>query len=127
VIAVLILLAAAGLFIYRRSLFHTSATQRALTRLTFDPGLQIGVTWSPDGRYIAYGSNRSGKFDNWLQQVSGGNPVQITKGPGNTFESPGPTVPRQIPDVELSLTQDKLVLTMEELSGSIWVLDNVGP
>jgi hypothetical protein len=36
-------------------------------------------------------------------------------------------VPRQIEDVELSLTQDKLVLTMEELSGSIWVLDNVGP
>jgi hypothetical protein len=30
-----------------------------------------------------------------------------------------------IPNVELSLTQDKLVLTMEERSGSIWVLDNV--
>ena len=86
VIAVLILLAAAGLFIYPRSLFHTSATQRALTRLTFDPGLQIGVTWSPDGRYIAYGSNRSGKFDIWLQQVSGGDPVQITKGPGNNWQ-----------------------------------------
>ena len=27
--------------------------------------------------------------------------------------------------VGLSLTQDKLVLTLEEQSGSIWVLDNV--
>ena len=27
--------------------------QRALTRLTFDDGLQFGATWSPDGRYIA--------------------------------------------------------------------------
>ena len=34
-------------------------------------------------------------------------------------------VPRSIADVELSLNQDKLVLTMQELSGSIWVLDNV--
>jgi hypothetical protein len=32
-----------------------------------------------------------------------------------------------IQDVELLLTQDKLVLTMEELSGSIWLLDNVAP
>ena len=35
-------------------------------------------------------------------------------------------VPRKIDDVELSLSQDKLALTMEERSGSIWVLDNVG-
>jgi hypothetical protein len=42
------------------------------------------------------------------------------------FDSPGPTVPRQIQDVELSITQDKLVLTMEEPSGSIWLLDDVG-
>jgi hypothetical protein len=31
----------------------------------------------------------------------------------------------QIQAAELSLTQDKLVLTMEDRSGSIWVLDNV--
>jgi hypothetical protein len=30
-----------------------------------------------------------------------------------------------MPPVGLSLTQDKLVLTMAEESGSIWVLDNV--
>jgi hypothetical protein len=34
-------------------------------------------------------------------------------------------VPKYIYPVELSLTQDKLVLTMEKRSGSIWVLDNV--
>ena len=43
------------------------------------------------------------------------------------FDSPGPTVPKEIQDVELSLTQDKLVLTMEEVSGSIWLLENVAP
>ena len=60
--------------------------QRALTRLTFDEGLQMDPTWSPDGRYIAYTSDRGGKFDVWVQQVSGGNPVQITKGPGHHWQ-----------------------------------------
>jgi WD40-like Beta Propeller Repeat len=60
--------------------------QRALTRLTFDDGLQIGATWSPDGRFIAYSSNRRGKFDIWVQQVSGCDPVQITKGPGQNWQ-----------------------------------------
>jgi Tol biopolymer transport system component/DNA-binding winged helix-turn-helix (wHTH) protein len=60
--------------------------QRVLTRVTFDSGLQIGATWSPDGRYIAYASNRGGKFDIWLQQVSGGDPVQVTKGPAANWE-----------------------------------------
>jgi hypothetical protein len=36
-------------------------------------------------------------------------------------------IPNWIPIVELSLNQEKLVLTMAEVSGSIWVLDNVGP
>jgi Tol biopolymer transport system component/DNA-binding winged helix-turn-helix (wHTH) protein len=83
---VLVLLAAAGFFIYRRLRVPASSTQRALTRLTFDDGLQIGATWSPDGRFIAYSSNRGGKFDIWVQQVSGGDPIQITKGPGPNWQ-----------------------------------------
>lgn len=34
-------------------------------------------------------------------------------------------VPRGISPGALSLTQDKLVLTLEEVSGGIWVFDNV--
>ncbi len=60
--------------------------QRALTRLTFDDGLQFGATWSPDGRYIAYSSDRGGKLDVWVKQVSGGDPIQITKGKGNNWQ-----------------------------------------
>ena len=83
---VLVLLAGAGFFIYKRLRVPASSAQRALTRLTFDDGLQIGATWSPDGRFIAYSSNRGGKFDIWVQQVSGGDPVQITKGPGHNWQ-----------------------------------------
>jgi Tol biopolymer transport system component/DNA-binding winged helix-turn-helix (wHTH) protein len=60
--------------------------QRALTRLTFDEGLQMDPTWSPDGRYIAYSSDRGGKYDIWVQQVGSGNPVQVTKGPGHHWQ-----------------------------------------
>jgi len=46
----------------------------------------MGATWSPDGRYVAYSSDRGGKFDVWVQQVSGGDPVQVTKRPGHNWQ-----------------------------------------
>jgi len=87
-VVLFVFLASAGLFIYKRLHSGSSAStkQRALTRLTFDDGLQLGATWSPDGRFLAYSSNRGGKFDIWVQQVSGGDPVQITKGPGQNWQ-----------------------------------------
>jgi Tol biopolymer transport system component/DNA-binding winged helix-turn-helix (wHTH) protein len=81
----LALLGVAGWLTYKRPV-PTSSTQRALTRITFDDGLQIGATWSPDGRFIAYSSDREGKFDIWVQQVSGGDAVKITKGPANNWQ-----------------------------------------
>jgi len=58
-----------------------SSSQLELRPLTFDSGLQDNPTWSPDGRYIAYASDRAGNFDIWVKQVSGGNPIQITESP----------------------------------------------
>src|SRR5262252_1950854 len=80
------LLGAGGFWIYKGRESPSVPYQRTLTRLTFDEGLQFGATWSPDGRYIAYSADRGGKFDIWVQQVSGGNPVQITKRPGNNWQ-----------------------------------------
>ena len=57
----------------------TAPVQRTLTRLTFGSGLQTDVTWSPDGRFIAYASDRTGNFDIWVQPVGGGDPVQVTR------------------------------------------------
>jgi len=51
---------------------------RSLTRLTVGAGLQNGPTWSPDGRFIAYSSDRGGTFAIWVQPVGGGDPIQVT-------------------------------------------------
>jgi Tol biopolymer transport system component/DNA-binding winged helix-turn-helix (wHTH) protein len=75
-----------GLFFGFRRKSPIAPAQRSLTRLTFDDGLQIGATWSPDGRYIAYASDRGGKFDVWLQQVTGGDAIQVTTGPGQHWQ-----------------------------------------
>jgi Tol biopolymer transport system component/DNA-binding winged helix-turn-helix (wHTH) protein len=81
-----ILLGTGGVWIFKRRETPAAPLQRTLKRITFDEGLQYQPTWSPDGRYIAYSSDRGGKFDIWVQQVSGGNPMQITKGPGNNWQ-----------------------------------------
>ena len=58
----------------------TSApVQRFLTRLTFAPGLQSDVTWSPDAQFIAYASDQSGNSDIWVQPIAGGEAVQLTR------------------------------------------------
>jgi Tol biopolymer transport system component/DNA-binding winged helix-turn-helix (wHTH) protein len=76
--------AVAWLFITRDPLLRPS--QRLLTRLTFDPGLQTDPTWSPDARFIAYSSDRSGNFDIWVQSVAGGNAVQVTREPAHDWQ-----------------------------------------
>ena len=49
-----------------------------------------------------------------------GQPFEVSK-----FDRPRLMIPRWIPSVGFSLTQDKVVLTMAQESGNIWVLDNV--
>jgi Tol biopolymer transport system component len=85
--ALCLLLAVVGWLFYAKwRAGNSPPTQRDLTRLTFDEGLQTEATWSPDGRFIAYASDRGGKFDIWIQQISGGDPIQITKGSGHNWQ-----------------------------------------
>ena len=108
------LLAGAGLFIYKLRHPHALPTQRPLTRLTFDDGLQIEATWSPDGRFIAYSSDRGGKFDIWVQQISGGDPVQVTNGKGQNWQ------PNWSPDGKY------IVYRSEDGDGGLFVVPALG-
>jgi dipeptidyl aminopeptidase/acylaminoacyl peptidase len=96
------------------------------TRISDSKQFDDKPRWSPDGRTIYFVSRRRGFFNVWgihFDPEAGktvGEPFQVSN-----FESPRLMVPRWIPPVGLSLTQDKLALTMSEESGGIWILDNV--
>ena len=52
---------------------------RALTRMTFDTGATRSPAVSPDGKLIAFVSDRTTPLPNlWIQQVDGGQAVQLT-------------------------------------------------
>jgi hypothetical protein len=77
--------------------------------------------WSSDGRAIYFVSRRSSGFLNvWkvrfdpLKGEPLGEPVQVT-----SYESPAKDIQG------MSLSADRLVLSIMEVRGSIWVLDGV--
>ncbi len=88
-IAGLVVAGSAALWWYRQTVSQSppsaavssAPVYRPLRRLTFDAGLQTDATFSPDGRSIAYASDRSGNFDIWVQSLDGGEPQQITRSP----------------------------------------------
>ena len=66
-----------GAFYLLRS--QTDITGPALQRITTESGLAMEPALSPDGKLVAYASDREGRNLNlWVQQLSGGTAVQIT-------------------------------------------------
>jgi Tol biopolymer transport system component/tRNA A-37 threonylcarbamoyl transferase component Bud32 len=56
-----------------------------MKRLTFDSGLAVHPSISPDGKYVAFASDRAGErnLDIWVQELPGGEPVRLTRDVAN--------------------------------------------
>ena len=65
-----------------------SASAPAFTRLTWDSGLTIDPALSPDGKLLAYASDRSGEgnLDIYVRQAGGGEPIRLTRDPTDESE-----------------------------------------
>jgi Tol biopolymer transport system component/predicted Ser/Thr protein kinase len=82
--------------------------------------------WAPDGRTVYFLSNRGGPFFNvWgirFDTVNGapiGEPFRVTR-----YESPSRMI-AALGSTDIALSETRLVLPIMEVSGSIWLLDNV--
>jgi TolB protein len=60
-----------------------SVNGRTITQLTADPGQDVMPAISPDGKRVAFASNRSGSWDVYVMTSNGGQAVQVTSDPAH--------------------------------------------
>jgi Tol biopolymer transport system component/cytosine/adenosine deaminase-related metal-dependent hydrolase len=91
-------------------------TTGVVSKLTDDEAIDLSPSWSPDGRQIAFVSDRGGKTDVWAMTVADKKPVKLTesKTPANQpIWSPDGKKIAYLADVRTSIF----------LSGAVEVLD----
>ena len=65
-----------AVFEARGDLFTVPATEGVTVNLTRSAGVrEMNPAWSPDGRYVAYYSDKTGEYELYLMDVSAGNAV----------------------------------------------------
>src|SRR6266481_2756785 len=100
-----------------------------LTALTTDPGYEGEPTFSPDGETIAYVSDRTGNFEVFLKQISGGPDINITNNPADDVQPVFSPDGKQIAFVSTRASSSTLLypgIDYSLLGGDIWVMPALG-
>ena len=69
------------LFSARGDIFSVPSDKGITYNLTRTTGIhERNAVWSPDGKYVAYLSDKSGEFEIYMEARNGGEPVRLTSG-----------------------------------------------
>ncbi|HVO76525.1 MAG TPA: Ig-like domain-containing protein, partial [Candidatus Bathyarchaeia archaeon] len=68
---------------YKIATKYFDVTPPGVTRLTEDAATDGEPTYSPDGRFIYFSSNRTGDYDIWYVPARGGTAANVTRDPAN--------------------------------------------
>ena len=130
-VAVLVVGAAAAGYLAasRRASPVRDWSDATLTRLTTDPGYEGEPTFSPDGQTIAYVADRDGHFEIYLQQISGGPAINLTRSSATNIQ------PAFSPDGrEIAFVSDReggteifhAAPNLPQVGGDVWVMPTLG-
>ncbi len=86
------------------------------TRLTSGPAFDVQPRFSPDGRRIAFTSDRAGGDNLWVMDADGGNPAQVTKEDFRLVNGPAWT-----PDGQYLLGRKHFTSTRSLGAGEVWL------
>ncbi len=123
--------ALAGLALGRRDATGTvtGSPIARLTPLTTDAGFEGEPTFSPDGKLIAYVSDRTGNFDIFLKRIDGGPDIQLTNDPGDDVQPAFSPAGNEIAFVSGRNFPGGIVYPSPEaplVGGNIWVMPAFG-
>jgi Tol biopolymer transport system component len=90
--------------------------EQTLTQVTTDSGLSSYPALSPDGKWLAYASDRggAGNLDIWLRQIDGGDPIPLTTNPADDY------------DPSFSADGTKIAFRSERDGGGIYLVSTLG-
>src|SRR5712692_567364 len=114
--ALMVVAAVAGVTWWLSRSSKAPAEHLKLTRLTADSGLTTDPALSPDGKLVAYASDRSGEgnLDIWVQQISDGKARRLTRHEADDRE------PAFSPD------GSSIVFRSEREGGGVYVISTLG-